>query len=79
MNEETLNFLNDEKYLAHLWAYNLFKNSNDWIVLDTETTGLNYKDEFIDIAIVSRYGSVFFDSLIKPTCDISEGAAMIHG
>lgn len=79
MNEDILDFLNDEKYLAHLWACELFKNSNDWIVLDTETTGLNYKDEIIDIAIVSRYGAVIFDSLIKPTCDISEGAAKIHG
>ncbi len=67
-----------DKYNAYLWARKLIKHRTDWVVLDTETTGLYDDDQIIDIAIISRHGSTMVDTLIKPTCPISSGAARVH-
>ena len=65
-------------YEAFLWAWNLINENNNWVVLDSETTGLDDEDEIIDLAIISRHGSTMFNSLIKPTCPVSEGARAVH-
>ena len=42
-------------------------SSDDFIVLDTETTGLSAeKDEILQLSIIDAQGNVLFDSLIKP-------------
>lgn len=41
---------------------------NKYIVLDTETTGLNVaEDEILQVSIIDNEGAVLFDSYIKPT------------
>lgn len=41
---------------------------NKYIVLDTETTGLNAaEDELLQVSIIDNEGAVLFDSYIKPT------------
>lgn len=50
---------------------------NDWVVLDTETTGLS--GEIIDLAILNHEGEVIFDALLKPTVNIPREATRIHG
>ena len=41
---------------------------NKYIVLDTETTGLNAaEDEILQVSIIDNEGAVLFDSYIKPT------------
>lgn len=68
-----------DKYLAFDWANNLIAGKyGNWVVLDTETTGLGSTDEIIELAIISKYGSTMLDTLIKPTCSISEGARNVH-
>jgi DNA polymerase-3 subunit epsilon len=56
---------------------------SDWVVLDTETTGVNRgrADQAVEIAVISHDGAVLFDSLIRPTNAITtwENAAAIHG
>ena len=59
------------------WAQSLLK-SDDWVVLDTETTGL-YDAEIVQIGIVKPDGSIALDSLVKPTIPIPEGVTGIHG
>jgi len=51
----------------------------DPVFLDTETTGLDYEDEIVDVAIIDRSGSVLLNTLIKPTISIPPAATNIHG
>jgi DNA polymerase III subunit epsilon len=61
------------------WAKNLLAGKyGDWVILDTETTGL-YGAEVIEIAVISKYGSTMLNTRIKPTIPIEEGAIAVHG
>jgi DNA polymerase III subunit epsilon len=53
--------------------------TDNFLVLDTETTGLGNDAEICQIAVVSAAGTVLLDTLVKPTKLISAGAAAIHG
>lgn len=48
-------------------------------MLDTETTGIEYDSEIVDIAIIDLDKNLIFASLVKPICPIPEEATMIHG
>ncbi len=58
------------------WATDLL-NSNA-VILDTETTGLDNFAQVIQLAIINMQGETLFDSLLRPSCPISEGAAAVH-
>jgi DNA polymerase III epsilon subunit-like protein len=61
------------------WSQNLIAGKyGDWCCLDTETTGL-YEPEIVDIAIVSKYGSSFINTLVKCQKEIEQEAQHIHG
>lgn len=49
-----------------------------FVILDTETTGLDYVHEPCQIAVVDSKGLVLFDSLIRPTVPIGREAQAIH-
>ncbi|WP_449416028.1 3'-5' exonuclease [Phormidium nigroviride] len=51
---------------------------DDWVVLDTETTGFN-EAEIVEIAIVEPSGEPLVNTLIKPTISISLEVTQIHG
>jgi len=55
--------------------------SVDYVVLDTETTGLNRfrPDQAVEIAVVGSNGETLFDSLVRPTIGMDAGAARVHG
>ncbi len=63
------------------WAKNILSRPNDWVIWDTETTGLGNSDEIIQIGVLGSDGSVPFDSLIRPTRRerISPEATAVHG
>lgn len=50
----------------------------DFIVLDTETTGL-HDGEICQIAIVDALGNVLLDTYVKPVLGIPADATRIHG
>lgn len=52
--------------------------SGDYVILDTETTGLR-DAEIIQIAIISSNGDILLDTLIKPIRPIPQDAIRIHG
>lgn len=52
---------------------------HDWVIVDVETTGLDRHDQVIEIAIIDRHGTQLLHTLVKPTIEIGEEAAAIHG
>lgn len=52
---------------------------DDWLVLDTETTGLDYADEVISVAVVASNGETLFHSLVRPTVRIHPRASAVNG
>ena len=55
----------------------LAKN-RDFVVLDTETTGL-YDAEIVDIAIIDSTGNVLLNELVQPSKPIPTAATLVHG
>lgn len=60
--------------------YSEFKclDIHNFVVLDTETTGMNARDEVIELAVVGMDGSVLYDSTFSPTVMVSPGAAAVN-
>lgn len=53
--------------------------SGDYLVLDSETTGLGYEAEICQIAIINSKGETLLDTLVKPVKPIPADATRIHG
>lgn len=51
---------------------------DDFLVLDTETTGLQ-RGEIVQIAIVDAQGQIMLDELVRPANGIPQEASGIHG
>jgi DNA polymerase III subunit epsilon len=65
------------KNRAIKWAKEVLKCKDDWVILDTETTGL-YDAEIVQIGICDLDGKIVLDSLIKPTIPIPPEVIHIH-
>ncbi|KAB0640663.1 3'-5' exonuclease [Burkholderia stagnalis] len=52
---------------------------NNYIILDTETTGLDETAEIVEISVINDQGEVLLDTLIKPSKLIPRDAIAIHG
>jgi DNA polymerase-3 subunit epsilon len=59
------------------WARELFQRDN-WIILDTETTGLG-QAEVVQVGVVDHTGAILLDTLVRPTITIPQEAVDIHG
>lgn len=53
--------------------------AGQYVVLDTETTGLGPNAEIVSIAIVDAQGTPLLDTLVKPVDPIPASATAIHG
>ncbi|AVF28956.1 DNA polymerase III PolC-like protein (plasmid) [Paenibacillus larvae subsp. larvae] len=49
-------------------------DKSKYLISDTETTGIEYDSEIVDIAIIDLDENPIFESLVKPTCSIPEEA-----
>nr|WP_188246205.1 exonuclease domain-containing protein [Enterobacter sp. E12]MBD0817620.1 Lar family restriction alleviation protein [Enterobacter sp. E12] len=58
--------------IMHKWL------RSDYVIIDTETTGLSKRDEIIEIAIINMRGEVLLDTLVKPTIPIPPEATKIN-
>lgn len=78
-DEMPASFFLDQAQESLEWARSVV-SSGQFVVLDTETTGLNAADEIVDVAVISSDGSPLLNTLIKPTRrTISRVATGIHG
>lgn len=50
-----------------------------YVILDTETTGLDSDAEVIELSIIDMDENILFNSLIKPLNTVSAEASAIHG
>lgn len=53
--------------------------SDDWLIVDTETTGLGEDAEVVQIGIIDAGGNVIMDQLIRPLGEIEPEATAVHG
>lgn len=60
-------------------AFEQMIQQDDFLVLDTETTGLHGTAEIVQIAIVNAQGDVLLDTLVKPIHYIPPDTTRIHG
>ncbi len=70
--------IDSDREKAAQWARDLLARS-DWVILDTETTGLDHTAEVVQIAVLSPDGTVLLDTLVRPTRPIPPDATRIHG
>lgn len=63
---------------AQTWAVSVLANKENYVILDTETTGLE-NAEFVQLSIIDLDGRVLLNTLAKPTCPIEPGAQNVHG
>ncbi len=54
-------------------------NARNFVVLDTETTGLGYGSEIVEIAVIDAAGSVLVNTRVRPVNGIPDDAAAVHG
>ena len=60
-------------------AFETIIRRNNFVVLDTETTGLSKPAEIVSIAIIDPDGAIKLDTLVKPVRPIPADATRIHG
>jgi DNA polymerase-3 subunit epsilon len=60
------------------WARSLL-SEGEFVVLDSETTGLGNPIDFVEVGVLSSRGEPLFNSLIKPSCPIDPRASRVHG
>jgi len=52
---------------------------NDYVILDTETTGLSLTSEIIEIAVIDPECNVLVNERIKPKFGVPSEASAVHG
>lgn len=57
----------------------LLKSDLDYVILDTETTGLDNRSQIVQLAVIDNTGKTLIDTLVKPTIEIPQRATDIHG
>lgn len=67
----------NDRERTRAWAQQLLADT--FVILDTETTGLETDAEIVQLAIIDHTGAVLLDTLIKPTQPIPRIATSIHG
>lgn len=68
----------EDRLESQWWAQRLLQRG-DWVVLDTETTGLDHNAEVIQIGVVGPDGRTLLDTLLQSHTQIPADATRIHG
>jgi DNA polymerase III subunit epsilon len=64
-----------------LWSRDVLEHKDQYVILDTETTGLNKNDVVIQISIIDLHGNELLNSLVRPMKRkrMSAESSGIHG
>jgi DNA polymerase-3 subunit epsilon len=68
----------EDRRRAAAWALERLAR-RDFVIVDTETTGLGPDDQVIEVAVADPSGNVLVERLIRPTCPIHPRATAVHG
>lgn len=60
------------------WARQLL-SSQEFVMFDSETTGLGSPCDFVEVAVCGADGEVLLQSLVKPCVPIEPSARRVHG
>ncbi len=63
---------------AARWAGELL-TAGEFVVLDSETTGLGDPVGFVEVAVADPEGNAVVDTTVRPSLPIDPGAARVHG
>lgn len=74
---QEVGFIEQDRVNAVKWAIEQLA-LNDWVILDTETTGL-YDAEIVEIAVINHLGEMLLDTLVKPSILIPSESSQVHG
>lgn len=80
--DQSMNDLHPQhKQEAVSWAKAVLETPDRYVILDTETTGLDASDEVLQIGIIDPQGNVLLDQLIRPTrrTSVPAAATAVHG
>ena len=69
-------WLRQERQQAARWAHVLLRG--EFVIFDTETTGIGYDDELVQVGAIDQTGTVLLDTLVKPTRRITPEATAVH-
>lgn len=64
--------------MSYLQSFRKALTGKEFLILDTETTGL-HDGEIVQIAIINSAGETLLDTLVKPAQAIPDDATRIHG
>lgn len=70
-------FLEKNRREACQWAAEMLKKN--FLILDTETTGLTPGHEIVEVAVVDSHGRRRFESRVNPTVEMTGEAFRTHG
>ncbi|MEO0808665.1 MAG: 3'-5' exonuclease [Cyanobacteria bacterium J06643_4] len=73
-------FIYDDIAAAIQEARRILSNQDNYVVLDTETTGLGCRDQVVEIAIIDLTGKALIDTLVKPIepVEMKPGASAVY-
>jgi len=74
-----IDFLETVRQGAVDWARALLLAPDNWVILDTETTGLDYGSEIVQIAILDPASGEGYQTLVRPEKAIPAEATAVHG
>ena len=73
-----MGFIERDRVRAVKWAREQLLAPNEWLILDTETTGFD-NAEIVKIVVIDPLGEALLNTLVQPAISIPAEVTEIHG
>jgi DNA polymerase III subunit epsilon len=77
--EELRQMWSQDRDSSITWARSFLQENKDALILDTETTGLDWDDEIVQVCVINSLGDVLLNTLVNPVRLIPAEVTAIHG